>query len=234
MRKPAVLFIALALAALVAAGVLTWRLFRGQPAPAPKEVPVRYAQENERDRGKVEIVFLGDSVTDGWDDSGEFFPGQPYANRGVAGQTTSEMLLRFRRDVVDLRPMVVVIMASADDLASGHPVEVTRSNLASMADIAKAHEIDVVFASNLPLSQQPQNQAGERAPNRLDELNAWIKGYALSTESGFVDYRPALSDERGALRKEFSDDGVRLNARGYAAMREVFTRFDKEAKGEKP
>jgi lysophospholipase L1-like esterase len=233
-KTAALILIALTLLAVLTAGVQTWRLRRAEPGPPPtKEAAVRYAQENERDRGKVEIVFVGDSVTDGWDDAGEFFPGQPYADRGVSGQTTSEMLLRFRRDVVELRPMAVVIMAGAGDVASGLPVEETRSNLASMADIARAHEIDVVFASNLPAGDNARNQAENSPPSRLDELNAWIKGYALSTENGFVDFRPALSDERGVLRKEFSDDGVRLNARGYAAMREVFTKFDKEARGEK-
>ena len=235
MKKPAALLIGITLLAIIAAGVQTLRLRRAQqPAPPPKEMAVRYVQENERDRAKVEIVFLGDSVTDAWDDAGEFFPGQPYANRGVAGQATPEMLLRFRRDVVELRPLVVVIMAGAVDLASGLPIEETRRNLASMSDIARAHEIDVVFASNLPAGDYAPTRAGERAPGRLDELNAWIKGYALSTENGYIDFRTALSDERGMLRREFSEDGVRLNARGYAAMREAFTRFDKDARGEKP
>lgn len=233
MKKPAALLIGITLVAIFAAGVQTLRLWRAQPSPPPREAPGRYSQENERDRGKVDIVFLGDSVTDGWDDAGEFFPGLPYANRGVSGQTTSEMLLRFRRDVVELRPLAVVIMAGAGDLASGLPLEETRRNLASMADIARAHEIDVVFASNLPTGNSAQTRAGERVPGGLEELNAWIKGYALSSENGFVDYRPAVSDERGMLRKEFSDDGVRLNARGYAAMREVFIKFDREARGEK-
>jgi lysophospholipase L1-like esterase len=234
MKKPAVLLIGITLVAVIVAGVQTLRLRRvQQPAPARGEMPVRYSQENERDRGKVDIVFLGDSVTDGWDDAGEFFPGLPYANRGVAGQATPEMLLRFRRDVVELRPLAVVIMAGAGDVASGIPAEETRRNLASMADIARAHEMDVIFASNLPADDYAQPRAGERPPGRLDELNAWIKGYALSTENGFIDYRPAVSDERGMLRREFSEDGLRLNARGYAAMREVFTRFDREARGEK-
>ena len=234
MKKPAALLIMLMLVATIAAGVQTLRLRRVQPCPPSREVPGRYAQENERDRGKVDIVFLGDSVTDGWDDAGEFFPGLPYANRGIAGQATPEMLLRFRRDVVELRPMAVVIMAGAGDIALGLPLEETRRNLASMADIARAHEIDVVFASNLPAGDNARPRAGERQPGGLNELNAWIKGYALASEHGFVDYRAAVSDERGALRREFSEDGVRPNARGYAAMREVFTRFDREARGEKP
>ncbi|HEX8338427.1 MAG TPA: GDSL-type esterase/lipase family protein [Pyrinomonadaceae bacterium] len=233
MKKPAALLIGIALLAIIVAGVQTLRLSRVRPCPPPREVSGRYAQENERDRGKVEVVFLGDSATDDWDDAGEFFPGLPYANRGIAGQATPEMLLRFRRDVVELRPSVVVIMAGAGDAALGLPIEETRSNLASMADIARAHEIDVVFASNLPAGDYAQTRSGERPPGRLDELNAWIKGYELSSENGFIDYRPALIDERGMLRREFSEDGLRLNARGYAAMREVFTRFDKEAKGEK-
>lgn len=233
MKKPAALLIGITLVATLAAGVQTLRLRQVQPCPPPREAPGRYAQENERDRGKVDIVFLGDSVTDNWDDAGEFFPGLPYANRGIVGQATPEMLLRFRRDVVELRPMAVVIMAGAADLALGLPVEETRRNLASMSDIARAHEIDVVFASNLPAEDHAQTRAGERPSGRLDELNAWIKGYALSTENGFIDYRPTVSDERGMLRKEFSEDGVRLNARGYAAMREVFTQFDREARGEK-
>jgi lysophospholipase L1-like esterase len=232
MKKPAALLITLTLVATIVAGVQTLRLRRVQPCPPPREVPGRYAQENERDRGKVEIVFLGDAATDNWDDAGEFFPGLPYANRGIAGQATPEMLLRFRRDVVELRPMAVVIMAGAGDVALGLPLEETRRNLASMADIARAHEIAVVFASNLPADGHAQTRAGERPPGRLDELNAWIKGYALSGEHGFVDYRPAVSDERGVLRKELSEDGVRLNARGYAAMREVFKQFDREAREE--
>jgi lysophospholipase L1-like esterase len=234
MKKPATLLIALMLVAMLVAGVQTLRLQRVPPCPPPRDVPGRYAQENERDRGKVEIVFLGDSVTDGWDDAGEFFPGQPYANRGIAGQATPEMLLRFRRDVVELRPMAVVIMAGAGDLALGLPLEETRRNLASMADIARAHEIAVVFAANLPADDYARGQAGAGPPGRLNELNAWIKGYALSGEHGFVDYRPALSDERGALRPEFGAEGGRLNARGYAAMREVFHQFDREARKEKP
>src|SRR5829696_5772906 len=102
MKRPAVLLIGITLVAVIAAGVQTLRLMRVQQPTSPqKEMPVRYPQENERDRGKVDIVFLGDSVTDGWDDAGEFFPGLPYANRGVSGQATPEMLLRFRRDVVE-------------------------------------------------------------------------------------------------------------------------------------
>jgi len=233
MKKPAALLILLALVAIIVAGVQTLRLRRVPPCPPPREVLGRYAQENERDRGKVEIVFVGDSVTDNWDDAGEFFPGLPYANRGILGQATPEMLLRFRRDVIELRPMAVVIMAGANDIDLGLSLEETRRNLASMADLARAHEIDVVFASNLPADDYVQNQTGNRPPGRLNELNAWIKGYALSSENGFIDYRPAVSDERGLLRKEFSEDGVRLNARGYAALREVFNQFDKEARGEK-
>src|SRR5215203_1713764 len=232
MKKPAALLIMLTLVAAIAAVVQTLRLRQVQPCPTSREMPGRYAQENERNRGKVEVVFVGDSVTDNWDDAGEFFPGLPYANRGISGQATPEMLLRFRRDVVELRPMVVVIMAGAGDIDLGLPVEETQRNLASMADIARAHEIAVVFASNLPAAGSVQNPTGERPAGRLNELNAWIKGYALSSENGFIDYRPAVSDERGRLRPEFSEDGVRLNARGYAAMREVFNQFDREARGE--
>jgi lysophospholipase L1-like esterase len=231
MKKPTALLLGLMLVATIAAGVQTLRLRRVQPCPPTGEAPGRFVQENERDRGKVEIVFLGDSVTDGWDDAGEFFPGLPYANRGIAGQATPDMLLRFRRDVVELRPMAVVIMAGAGDVALGLPLEETRRNLASMADIARAHEIDVVFASNLAVTDAAPSRAGDRPPGRLDELNAWIKGYALSSEHGFIDYRPAVSDERGLLRQELSKDGGGLNARGYAALREVFTQFDKEARG---
>lgn len=234
MQNRVALLIGITLLALLAAGVQTWRLRRVQPCPPPREVPGRYAQENERDRGKADIVFLGDATTDNWDDAGEFFPGLPYANRGIAGQATPEMLLRFRKDVVELRPLAVVIMAGGSDVALGLPIEETRRNLASMADIARAHEIDVVFASNLPANDYAQTRAGERLPGRLEELNAWIKGYALSSDNGFIDYRPAVCDEQGLLRREFSEDGLHLNARGYVAMKEVFTRFDREARGEKP
>lgn len=209
-------------AAIVAAGVQTWRLGNVEPCPPPsREVPGRYAEENARDRGKVEVVFIGDSITDGWDDSGEFFPGRPYANRGISGQATPEMLLRFRRDVVELKPEAVVIMAGTNDIALNLPPEETRRNLASMADLARANDIAVVFASNLPVHDYVKNQTGRRPPERLKELNAWVQGYALSAGHEFIDHRPAVSDERGMLRKELSEDGVHPNAAGYRAMREA-------------
>ena len=209
-------------AAVVAAGVQTWRLGKVEPCPPPsREVPGRYAEENARDRGKVEVVFMGDSITDGWDDSGEFFPGRPYANRGISGQATPEMLLRFRRDVLELKPEAVVIMAGTSDIALGLPTEETRRNIASMADLARANNIAVVFAPNLPVHDYVKNQTGSRPPERLKELNAWIQGYAQAAGHEFIDFRPAVSDERGMLRREFSEDGVHPNAAGYRALREA-------------
>jgi lysophospholipase L1-like esterase len=179
------------------------------------------------------VVFFGDSITDNWSkpDYGGFFPGEPYVNRGISGQTTAQMLLRFRADVIDLRPRAVVILAGTNDIAgNAGPVTLdqVQDNLASMAELARAHGIRVVLASLLPVSDDkkdakglPVVRTGQRPPAKIQELNRWLAGYAKENGHTYHDYFSAAADASGALRPELNDDGLHPNARGYAAMAPV-------------
>jgi lysophospholipase L1-like esterase len=176
------------------------------------------------------VVFMGDSNTDYWDNPGYggFFPGQPYVNRGIAGQITPQMLIRFRQDVIALRPKVVVILAGTNDIAGNiGPTTFTAigNNLTTMSELARAHGIRVVLASLLPVSDYNRTRDGkplirtiERPLIRLQTLNSWMKQY--TAEEGFVylDYFSHLADEKGLLKEEFSDDGVHPNSKGYEVM----------------
>src|SRR5271154_2897573 len=153
------------------------------------------------------VVFMGDSITDGWSNPqfGGFFPGKPYVNRGISGQTTPQMLIRFRPDVLVLQPKVVVILAGTNDLAGNTgpiSVEETEGNLATMAELAKAHGIRVVLSSVMPVSDAIANpkggtflQSSRRSPEKILAVNQWVKKYA--DENGFVylDYFSAMVDE---------------------------------------
>jgi len=176
------------------------------------------------------VVFMGDSITDMWVQPrfGAFFPGKPYIGRGIGGQTTPQMLLRFRADVIALQPKVVVILAGTNDLsANTGPVtlEETEGNLASMAELARAHGIRVVLSSVMPVSNYGHDRDGnpldmrlKRPPEKILELNAWIKKYAAEQGHVYLDYFSAMVDERGLLKNELSEDGLHPNAAGYAVM----------------
>jgi lysophospholipase L1-like esterase len=176
------------------------------------------------------VVFLGDSITDGWDRpaSGGFFPGKPYVNRGISGQTTPQMLIRFRPDVIALQPRVVVILAGTNDIAGNTgpmTLEMIEANLSGMAELAHVHGIRVVLASVMPVSDYghradgtPIVQTGDRPPARILELDAWIKRYAVERNLTYVDYFSAMVDDKGMLKKELSEDGLHPNAAGYAIM----------------
>jgi lysophospholipase L1-like esterase len=181
-------------------------------------------------RGEARVVFMGDSITDSWDkpEYGGFFPGRPYVNRGIGGQTTPQMLIRFRADVIALRPKVVVILAGTNDI-SGNTGPMRDSdiqdNLASMAELARAHGIRVVLASLLPVSDHERDEKGvprlqthRRPPARIVALNRWIKKYAAANGHVFLDYFAATVDQKGWLRHELSDDGLHPDARGYQVM----------------
>jgi lysophospholipase L1-like esterase len=176
------------------------------------------------------VVFFGDSITDNWSkpDYGGFFPGKPYVNRGIGGQTTAQMLLRLRADVLELGPKAVVILAGTNDVA-GNAGPVTpaqiKDNLASMAELAKAHGVRVVLASLLPVSDdkkdangQPVTRTRQRPPATLRELNAWLSSYAKQNGHVYLDYFSATADAGGLLRAELNDDGLHPNAKGYAVM----------------
>ena len=193
----------------------------------------RYAAANAalpaKRPGDKRVVFFGDSITDNWSkaDYGGFFPGKPYINRGIGGQTTSQMLLRFRPDVIDLRPDVVVILAGTNDIAGNSgPVslETVQGNLASMAELAKAHRIRVVLASLLPVSDDKKDQQGQpvirtrdRPAEKIRALNEWLARYARENGHVYLDYFSAAGAS-GVLRPELNDDGLHPNAAGYAVM----------------
>ena len=179
--------------------------------------------------GGQRVVFMGDSITDSWDDPkyGGFFPGKHYINRGISGQTTPQMLIRFRPDVIDLKPKVVVILAGTNDLAGNTgptTLQAIEGNLMSMAELATAHGIRVVFASVLPVSDyemrdgKPIVQTVRRPPDQILGLNRWLKEYAAANHHGYLDYFSAMVDDKGFLKNELSDDGLHPNAQGYVVM----------------
>jgi lysophospholipase L1-like esterase len=178
---------------------------------------------------QARVVFMGDSITDAWQQPryGGFFPGKPYVDRGISGQTTPQMLLRFRPDVIDLAPKVVVILAGTNDIAGNTgPMtnEEIQGNLASMSELAHSHDIRVVLASVTPVSAAhvaspaaiPQTTARPMA--RIQALNDWIKTYAAAHGDVYLDYFSAMTDRAGLLRPELSEDDLHPNAQGYAIM----------------
>jgi lysophospholipase L1-like esterase len=175
------------------------------------------------------VVFMGDSITDLWQQPrfGGFFPGKPFVDRGISGQTTPQMLLRFRPDVIDLGPKVVVILAGTNDIAGNTgPManEEIEGNLASMSELAHAHNVRVVLATVLPVSgyhvTQPNGipQTTLRPMTRIQVLNTWIQSYAASHGDVYLDYFSAMTDGSGLLKAEFSEDDLHPNAKGYAVM----------------
>ncbi len=165
------------------------------------------------------VVFMGDSITEGWhlDLS---FPGKPYINRGISGQTTPQMVLRFRQDVIDLQPKVVIILAGTNDIAGNtgpETPEQIEENLASMADLATANHIRVVFCSITPVFDYPWTPGLTPAP-KIDAINAWLRGYALAKGYVYVDYHSAMKDAKDGLPLSLSHDGVHPLPAGYAVM----------------
>jgi acyl-CoA thioesterase I len=165
------------------------------------------------------VVFMGDSITEGWhlDDS---FPGKPYVNRGISGQTSPQMLVRFRQDVIDLKPKVVVILAGTNDIAGNTgPMtpEDTENNLESMADLATANGIKVVLCSVLPAIDFGWHK-GLQPAEKIVAVNRWVKAYAAAKGYVWVDYHTAMKDEHDGLPVTLSHDGVHPTPAGYAVM----------------
>jgi lysophospholipase L1-like esterase len=172
--------------------------------------------------GENRVVFMGDSITQVWKIEGArgSFPGKPYINRGISGQTTPQMLVRFRQDVIALQPKVVVILAGINDIAGNTgpiTLEETEGNLASMAELAAANQIRVVLCSVLPAFDFPWRQ-GMTPAGKVVALNAWIKAYAAEKGHVYVDYYTAMKDERGGLPSSLSYDGVHPLPAGYDVM----------------
>ena len=170
------------------------------------------------------VVFFGDSIADIWklDDS---FPGKHYVNRGIGGQATSQMLVRFRQDVIDLQPKILVILAGTNDVAgntgpiSNKDIE---ANLASMADLAKVHGIRVIFSSILPVNNYtPEAQeffASAPAGEKFGALNDWLKGYCEKNGLIYLDYFSAMVDDKGLLKRDLAKDGLHPDQAGFAVM----------------
>ncbi len=168
------------------------------------------------------VVFMGDSITDNWNHKpGRFFPGKPYINRGISGQTTPQMLIRFRPDVIALKPKVVVILAGTNDLAGNTgptTLDAIEDNLTSMAELAKANEIRVVLASVMPVCDYIKPQTNRRSPEQIIALDKWIKDYAAKNHLVYLDYYSAMLDDKQMLKQELTGDGLHPNDAGYAIM----------------
>jgi acyl-CoA thioesterase-1 len=171
--------------------------------------------------GEQRVVFMGNSITDAWAKSfPAMFPGKPYVGRGISGQTTPQMLVRFRQDVIDLKPRVVVILAGINDIA-GNTGPATQAmiadNLKSMTEIAKANGIAVVLSSVLPAYDFPWRRGIGPAP-KVVALNAWIKCYAAQMGAVYLDYYSRMVDAHGGLSPEMASDGVHPTEAGYRIM----------------
>lgn len=173
--------------------------------------------------GEQRVVFMGDSITDGWGrwgGTGPFFTGKPYINRGISGQTTPQMLIRFQQDVVHLHPAAVVILAGTNDIAGNtgpSTPEMIEDNFSSMAEVAKANGIKVILASITPAYRYPwKPEIQPVAEIRL--INQWMRDYCTRDGDVYLDYYDSMADDKGAMLPGFSSDGVHPLAKGYAVM----------------
>jgi lysophospholipase L1-like esterase len=220
---------------LIICCLLFFSVAQAQVADCKNDWPnlARYDKDNKTvappAKNEQRVVFMGDSITDSWDSpvNGGFFPGKPYVNRGISGQTTPQMLIRFRRDVIELKPKVVVILAGTNDIAGNTgptTLEAIEDNLKSMAELAVANRIRVVFASVMPVSDyetrdgKPLIQTVRRPPEKILALNKWIQEFARANHHVYLDYFSAIVDDKGFLKDELSNDGLHPNVQGYAVM----------------
>ena len=171
--------------------------------------------------GENRVVFMGDSITDAWGTRGQpFFPGKPYINRGISGQTTTQMLVRFWPDVIALQPKVVLILAGTNDIAGNtgpSTPEMTEDNLMAMADLATANHIRVVLSSILPAASFPW-RPGIDPVDQIRTLNSWIRDYCARKGYVYVDYYSAMVNPKFGMKKSLTIDGVHPNQAGYDVM----------------
>ncbi len=178
------------------------------PAPAPDE---------------KRVVFIGDSITDKWDLT-RFFPGKPYVNRGIGGQVTAQMVIRFHADVIDLHPAAVVILGGVNDTQGAFQMpteEEIEANYQAMAEMAVANGIKPVFTAILPVNNYTDNAKTvleDRKPDELNRLNAWLAAYCAAHGYGFIDYGPSLRDDKGLMRADMTSDGIHPNDQAYGLM----------------
>lgn len=176
-----------------------------------------------RAQGERRVIFFGDSITDIWK-LDESFPGKHYINRGIGGQTTPQMLVRFRQDVIDLHPAVVVVLAGTNDIAGNtgeETLEQIEGDYASFAELAKANGIRLIFSSVMPVNNYNQRALWfflQRSPEKILALNEWLKKFCAGHDLLYVDYFSAMVDARGMLKAELTSDGLHPNAAGFAVM----------------
>lgn len=185
----------------------------------------RYKNENAQlelpKANEKRVVFMGNSITEGWiKKDPDFFSGKPYVNRGISGQTTPQMLLRFQADVIALKPKVVVILAGINDIAGNtgpSTLEMIEDNISSMSVLAKSAGIKVVLSSVLPAYDFPW-RPGLSPAEKVVLLNEWIKNYASKNGFIYLDYYSPMVDDRKGLKAEYTTDGVHPNEKGYKIM----------------
>ena len=180
-----------------------------------------YYEDNQRLESQApqqgRVVFLGDSITFAWDLS-KFFPGRPYVNRGINGQTTQQMLVRMFPDVIDLQPAAVIILAGINDIGrhtGPETAKMVEENLQAMTDLAQKHGIKVILCSVTPVRG---NWASIMPPADILKLNEWMKQYVVQAHIEFVDYYSSLVDSQGMLKEELTNDGVHPTVKGQAFM----------------
>jgi len=167
------------------------------------------------------VIFLGDSITELWSKTSPFFPGAPYLNRGIAGQTTAQMLIRFRQDVIDLKPAVVIIQGGLADIAGftgPSSLAEIENNLRSMAELASFNNISPILVGAPPAADYP-GRTGPEPATQIVALNRWIARYCASSHFTFLDYYSALVGSNGQMKEGVSDDGVHPNEKGYALLK---------------
>jgi lysophospholipase L1-like esterase len=175
--------------------------------------------------GEKRVVFFGDSITDIWH-LDEYFPGKPYINRGIGGQTTPQMLVRFRQDVIDLQPKIVIILAGTNDIAGNTGpmrLEDIEADYVSLAQLARANKIKVIYCSVLPVhnyTERSKDFFAQRSPEKILALNRWLQDYCATSSNGcvYLDYFSALVDDKGLMKKDLADDGLHPNAAGFKIM----------------
>jgi lysophospholipase L1-like esterase len=204
----------------------------------------RYAADNQKaglpTASEDRVVFMGDSITDSWgrsqnpDIASPFFPGKPYINRGISGQTTAQMLLRFYPDAIALQPKAVVFLAGTNDIGGNlGPVtnESIAENIMAMVDMARAHGIKIVLGSVLPVCDYHRPQTAQRPLERILALNRWMKDYAAQNHFVYLDYFSATVDDKGFFKAELTYDGLHPNAAGYKVMAPLAEKAIAEALG---
>ncbi len=196
----------------------------------------RYHDDNEKLKAEPvppgRVVFLGDSITDGWDLKRDF-PGKPYVNRGISGQTTPQMLVRMYPDVIDLHPAALIILAGTNDIAGNtgsETLKMIEENFMAITELAQKHDIKVILCSVMPISDYTKGkQTVHRPPADILKLNAWLRSYASEVGAVFADYYAAMVDTQGMLKDGYSDDGLHPNVKGYSLVVPVAAEAIKKA-----